>query len=363
MFFFKKEKDNLFFAVAVVLLSIISGVIGGIFIQNFFSGESASLAYIPQRVVWRSPAEDVKRLTVQVAPMIVKLYRRAPNIGALAADPKNSFFADDFAGLALAITADGWLITADRGLDYKNMSALAYDHGVYKIQKIFKDNYSKLVFLKTGAANLVPARFGDSRDLSSGDYLFFPDEDANLVITGLVSNYFYSDARAALIRSSDKLNRLLALKDKFSDDLAGAPVFNIRGEAIGIFADNNNKAIPLESITPVISSFLKNNKVSRPALGVYYANLSLLKNSPLWQKLGVTNGAMIFRGGEVPFAAGSAARAAGLREGDIIVKIEREALNAKRDLAEVISEYEIGTTVNLGIIRNSAEMTIPVTLK
>jgi type II secretory pathway component PulC len=92
-------------------------------------------------------------------------------------------------------------------------------------------------------------------------------------------------------------------------------------------------------------------------------NLSLLRNQTVWQKLKTTNGAYIWRSGDYPFTAKSLGRAAGLREGDIIVKIESEGLNARRDLAEIISEYGVGTKLNLGVLRDGKEMTIEVNLK
>jgi len=359
-----KDKNNLLAVLSIVFLAILAGAIGGIFIQNFFTSESGGLTYSLSRVIWRSPAEDLNRLRPQVAPMVVKLYRHIPIISESAGiNIKNSYFSDDLAGEALTITADGWLVTADPGTDFTGLRAVAYDRKSYKVEKYVRDNFSKLVFLKINAENLLPSRFGKSADLSGGDYLFLADDEDNLIPTSAANPYFYSETKNDLVRSSDRLNRFVVLKDNFRKNLMGAPIFNIRGEAVAIFADNNNLAIPLEVVNPILSSFLKNGAVVRPALGAYYVNLSLLRNQDVWQKLKTTNGAYLWRSGDYPFAAKSAGFSAGLREGDIIVKIESEALNARRDLAEIISEYEAGTKLNFGIIRDGKEMTVAVTLK
>jgi serine protease Do len=240
---------------------------------------------------------------------------------------------------------------------------VAYDKKGYKVEKFVRDGFSHLIFLKISAENLSSARLGESRGLSSGDYLFFSDDDDNLTATAILTPDYYSEAKNDVMRFSEKLNRQVLLKDGLKKNFIGAPIFNIRGEAVAIFSDNGNYGVPVEVVNPVLSSFLKSGKIIRPGLGVYYANISLLKNQPLWQRLKTSNGALVWRSGESPFAAKSVAKAAGLRENDVIVKIESDTLNTRRDLAEVISEYEIGTKLNLGIIRDGQEMSIPVILQ
>lgn len=360
--FVKSDSKTLFLTLAIVFLSLLAGGVGGIFIQNFVSSGGGGFSYALQRVVWRMPSEDIGRLSPQLIPSVVKLYRPAPSANT-GADIRNSYFSDDLAGAALVLTADGWLVTFNSGLDFTNLRALAYNREGYKIEKVVRDGFSHLVFLKIRAENLTPARLGDDRGLASGDYLFLPDDDDNLLATSLVTQYSYSENRGDLIRFSDVLNRRLALRDSFKKSLVGMPIFNISGEAVGIFSDNGNYGVPLEVIQPILSSFLKSGVITRPGLGVYYANLSLLKNQALWQNQKSPNGALIWRSGDSPFAPKSTGRTAGLLLGDIVIEVESDNLNARHDLAEMILEYEIGTTVNLTVIRNGQEIKVPVTLK
>jgi serine protease Do len=299
----------------------------------------------------------------QVIPSVVKLYRHAPAATELAANVGSSYFSEDLVGEALVVTADGWLLTYDANLNYGNLWAVAYDKKGYKVEKFVRDGFSHLIFLKIQAENLSSARLGESRSLSSGDYLFFPDDDDNLTSTAILTPDYYSEAKNDVVRSSEKLNRQVLLRDGFKKSFIGAPIFNIRGEAVAIFSDNGNYGIPVEVVNPILSSFLKNGKIIRPTLGVYYANISLLKNQPLCQKLKTSNGALVWRAGDTPFAAKSVAKSAGLRENDVIVKIESDTLNTRRDLAEVISEYEIGTKLNLGIMRDGQEIDLSVILQ
>jgi serine protease Do len=65
---------------------------------------------------------------------------------------------------------------------------------------------------------------------------------------------------------------------------------------------------------------------------------------------------------------GGAAQSAGLKVGDIVTSIDGNALEASQpsdaDLfATLIRQYKIGTTVSLGIVRESKELTVPVTLE
>jgi S1-C subfamily serine protease len=53
---------------------------------------------------------------------------------------------------------------------------------------------------------------------------------------------------------------------------------------------------------------------------------------------------------------------AGVRAGDIVVKIDGQQLDGDHPLDTVVSQYEPGATVTLEVLRGGRTLTIPVTL-
>jgi S1-C subfamily serine protease len=81
------------------------------------------------------------------------------------------------------------------------------------------------------------------------------------------------------------------------------------------------------------------------------------------EDLPVDYGALIGTGsGESAVIPGSPAEAAGLRDGDIIVALNGEALSEENDLATLILPYAPGETVTLRVLRDNSTTELEITL-
>ncbi|WP_116652844.1 Do family serine endopeptidase [Pelagibacterium sediminicola] len=175
---------------------------------------------------------------------------------------------------------------------------------------------------------------------------------------------------AGIVSASGRDIRVSAYDDFIQIDAAinrgnsGGPSFNLEGKVIGvntaIYSPSGGNvgiafAIPTSVVQDVIDQLIDNGAVTRGFLGVSLQDL----NDDLAEGLGLanTNGALVTEPIE-----GAPAGEAGVQSGDVIVTVDGQAVRTSRELSRLISQRSPGTSVELGIIRDSAELDIAVTL-
>ncbi len=114
-------------------------------------------------------------------------------------------------------------------------------------------------------------------------------------------------------------------------------------------------AVPSNIVNKVVEDLIKFGVVQRGWLGVSIGSV----NSELARQkdLTVNEGAYISA-----FAENSSAKAAGMKEGDVVVKIDQTPIHSSTALIEVIGRHRPGDKVNVVVNRSGKEITLPVTL-
>ena len=144
-------------------------------------------------------------------------------------------------------------------------------------------------------------------------------------------------------------------------------MINSRGEVIGINvamvsgAQNIGFAIPIDAAKKSIESVQSSGKIKVAFLGIRYTML----NAGLAEKysLSVEEGAFL-KGDGNNFAVepDSPADKAGLKEGDVLVKIDGQKINKDNTPVYVISQKSPGDKVTVKFLRKGEEMTTEVIL-
>ena len=142
---------------------------------------------------------------------------------------------------------------------------------------------------------------------------------------------------------------------------SGGPLINFQGEVIGIntaiipYAQGIGFAIPINSAKDVLHQLITYGKVRRPWLGISYLPVSPRVTSQFNLK---TNSGIYV----VSVIAGGPASRAGLKEGDVILKINHTEVTNSQQLKQAISQQKIGEKVKLTILRRKKVLLIVVTL-
>src|SRR5581483_9925682 len=170
--------------------------------------------------------------------------------------------------------------------------------------------------------------------------------------------------------SAENLTDLFQTDAAINEGNSGGPLVDLNGDVIGINtatagggAQSIGFAIPINDAKGLISSVLTSGKLQQPYLGVRYVSLTPDLASQF--NLKVSKGAYIVPStdGQPSVVDGSPAQKAGLKEKDIITKINNTAIDNKTGLTSALSQFKVGDKVTLTIIRGGKTMKVSVTLQ
>jgi serine protease Do len=214
-------------------------------------------------------------------------------------------------------------------------------------------------------ADLQTVTLGDSDRVRVGDYVLAIGNPLGLgqtVTMGIVS------AKNRVI--GEKLGDIdPRYEDFIQTDAAinqgnsGGPLFNFRGEVIGInaaiinpgIAMNVGFAIPINLARQIAEQIRKSGKVARGFLGVSGEDLTPERAAEM--RLPISSGALINAVGR-----GTPAAAAGLRPNDVVVECAGKAVDGYRRLVALISLMRPGEKAKLVLSRQGQRVETVVTL-
>lgn len=234
-----------------------------------------------------------------------------------------------------------------------------------------------IAFLKIKDAKgkeLKPVKIGDSSKIQVGDKVIAIGnalgQFQNTVTAGIISGYGRSVQAGESDGSSvETLQNLLQTDASINQGNSGGPLVNTSGEVIGVntavaggMAENIGFAIPSNDIQGLVKSVLEKGKVERPYLGIRY--IALTDDYAYQYNLGVKRGAYIAPGTRGrSILPNSPAEKAGLKEKDIITKINGTDVNEKNSLTSLIGRQSVGDEVKLTIVRDGKEQEVTVRLE
>lgn len=255
------------------------------------------------------------------------------------------------------ITSDGWLVTAISNYFSPSVgsSVVIFNQEIFPVQKVLFDSSVGIAFLKIEATNLPVVSFGDPLLLSSGDNLFTVFSKDSL----LVSSFYRSENFGVISRPAETAVRRLVLDQDVDNKQVGAAVANSSGEVVGVLVTGEKSLVsvlPFTVIRAEIFSLLKEGKISLFFLGANITNLQEVVGYPETKTRGYNYGELI-----EGVTIGGPAASAGLKRGDIILKVGNETLNGVF-LDELLANYHPGDTVVLTIDREGTKQEFEIIL-
>lgn len=277
-------------------------------------------------------------------------------------------------GSGFIVSSDGLIVTnkhvvSDTSADY---TVFTNDGKKYPAKVLARHPSLDIALVKISVSNLPTLELGDSSVIQLGQTAIAIGnalgEFRNTVsvgnISGLARTLTASDSGTG---ASETLNDVIQTSAAINPGNSGGPLLDLSGRVIGINtamvsgAQNIGFAIPINIAKKSIESVSSFGGIKIAYLGVRYTML----NTDVAQQYGVsqTSGALI-EGDSSSSAVepGSPAENAGLKEGDIIIKIGGQDVNSDNPLTSIISQKNPGDIVTLTIIRAGKEITVGVTL-
>lgn len=301
---------------------------------------------------------------------VVSLYRKA----AGTAVEDRLLTPDHLLGQAVALTADGWIVTTVEAIAGTKLADLTVWHeGIAApVQRGIVDTLSRTVFLKTRLTGLPSAAFARIQDIAPGAAVW-TEIDAEAFEPHTVVSVS-GRSQAADAASSEFASRRLRL-DASMKALPGTPVWDPNGSLVGLVSiqeegnvPQQGEIIPVTSIAASFTGILMSKsevpEISHAYLGVRTMDLAV-------SRIDGERGSLPFAGvlirdekktGKLGVVKDSPAAKARLKAGDVIVRVDRDILDGTADLGELLSEYKPGSTVTLRVLRDAQDLDIPVTL-
>lgn len=240
------------------------------------------------------------------------------------------------------------------------------------------DAVTDLAVIKISSDNVEEvATFGDSSALKVGEPAIaigspLGSQYANSVTSGIISsvNRPISDSTSGVNISAIQTDAAI------NPGNSGGPLVNIAGQVIGI---NSSKiaststessdisvegmgfAIPSNDVVKIIDQLQKDGKVTRPALGINMVDLSSVTSQQQEQILGVPSSV---KSGVVITNVMNAtpAEKAGLKQYDVITKVDGEEVTSATDLQSILYGKNVGDTITITYYRGDKESTAKVDL-
>ena len=226
----------------------------------------------------------------------------------------------------------------------------------------------------TKGKTLVPATIGDSSKVKVGDPVVAIGnalgQFQNTVTSGIISGYGRSvQASDSSGTSSENLDDLFQTDAAINEGNSGGPLVNLDGEVIGMNtaiasgSQNIGFAIPINDISGLIDSVKSSGKLERPYLGVVY--IPITSDIAKQYNLSVSDGAYIPKAsdlGQAAIISGGPADKAGIKEGDVITKIDGADINQTASITSLLDKHKVGDGITLTIVRGGKTITINVTL-
>ncbi|HEX9594957.1 MAG TPA: trypsin-like peptidase domain-containing protein [Candidatus Saccharimonadales bacterium] len=357
--------------VALGLAVLLTGFVGGALAVRLYDQNLHQNNTTGDQTIIDSESQAINDIVNKVGPSVVSIQTETIERGGFFS---SELYRKQGAGTGIIVDTNGLVLT-NRHVIPENVSQVNLvlsDGTIYEDVKVVdRDPLNDIAFLKiNNPENLVAAPLGDSSNMKVGDKVVaignalgeFSNTVTSGIISGLGRPIVAGDGTA-----SEQLQNLLQTNAAINPGNSGGPLVNLAGEVIGVNtavaggAENIGFAIPINDVKPVLVSVKDSGEIIRPYLGVRYVTLTpgIAKEAELEQ----TQGAYIIGSqGQTGVIAGSPADGAGLKEEDIITKVNGQVVNAQNPLSSRLGVYKPEEKVILTIARDGQEQTIEVTL-
>lgn len=290
-------------------------------------------------------------------------------------------------GSGVIIAPDGYIVTNNHVVEKADkISVTTNDHRTFQAKVIGTDPNTDLALIKIDADNLPIVKLGNSDDAKVGEWVLAVGNPFNLTSTvtagiisakgrniGIIGSEDQEDeqqnpfGRTSNVqpRTSKAIESFIQTDAAINPGNSGGALVNTRGELIGINSaiashtgsyEGYGFAIPINLAKKVLNDIQKYGAVKRGYVGIAFKELNPDVAADL--KIKTTNG--LYVSDLVP--NGGAAQA-GIKPGDVIVKVEGNPVYESSDLQERVGELKPGDKINLTVLRDGSEKNFTVTLK
>jgi hypothetical protein len=262
-------------------------------------------------------------------------------------------------GTGVMLNEKGWLVTTVDLKEDEKYVVLDKNNEIFPVEEFKSEKENKVNFLKISHPRPIIFNLGQASDLFPGARVLIFDKFKNLHLTEV------SNARARriyqtsdLVRSTDYFSDYLRLnRDVSILSFPNGLIFDQKGDLIGLVS--NESLVPAWHLGKIKHYLDQEENVQRAYLGIDYLNIEEAPGllNPYFQNL--TYGAIVY--GDP--SEGSPADLAGIKNADVIIKVDQIILGGEQELTYLVQDKLPGEEINLVVLRNEEEIEFNIFLE
>lgn len=281
-------------------------------------------------------------------------------VGIKSFDGKSS---DSYSwGSGIVVSSDGYILTNTHVIDEGERATVQlYDGTTCAAKLVAADSQSDVAILKIEKTGLTPAVFASSKNIRTGDAVcaignpLSPDYSLTMT-SGIIS------ATSREVSYNGAVMKLLQTDTSINEGNSGGPLFNDRGQVIGITnmkivssfsnIEGIGFAIPSDTLQSIVAALMNDGAVyGRSTIGITVGPIS----EDIADYYDIPVGLYV---SEV--LDNSDAQKQGIKKGDIIIKVNGKDAHSTSDIAEEKSKLDIGDTIDFTVWRSGSTFKVSV---
>jgi serine protease Do len=328
---------------------------------------------------------DFTAIAEQVTPAVVFIKSTTDNRGreqSQSYDPFRDFFGprsqqgpSQSSGSGVIINEAGYIVTNNHVVqDAEIVEVILNDNRTFKAEVVGTDPDTDLALIKINVSGLKYLPFVDSDQSRVGEWVLAVGNPFNLTSTvtaGIISAKGRSiniiEGNGGTAQGSTAIESFIQTDAAINPGNSGGALVNMNGGLLGINTaiasptgsySGYGFAVPSNIVSKIVEDLMKHGAVQRGWLGVSVisVNSELVRE----QSLEVNEGALISAFAE---NGKSSAKDAGIKEGDVVVKINESPIRSSAALIEQVGRHRPGDKLMITVNRKGKEITYPVILK
>ncbi len=386
----KKSNPSMTIAIAISVLSLLfacgSGAVAIIALNKSDSSVTTSTVssdgyYSGNTVEFEETS--IAAIAEKVTPAVVSIISTSgsSSYGNSWYDYLYGSGATQSAGTGMIVSSDGYVITNKHVISDADEIQIVTDAGdTYDdVTIVGEDPLNDVAYLKiNNVSDLPTVTLGDSKTMAVGQPVLAIGNALGAYQNSVTSGIISGTGRSVTASDSDGSNTE-TLTDMIQTDAAinpgnsGGPLVNANGDVIGIntavSSDSNGIgfAIPIASVKGMLKNITENNDDGRAYIGLSY--ITITSEVAKTYDLSVKQGAYVHiessssRRNSSAVLSGGPADKAGIKDGDILTKINGVEIGTAGSVVTLIGEYKVGDTIEVTLLRDGEEKTVKVTLE
>lgn len=265
-------------------------------------------------------------------------------------------------GSGVILSADGYIVTNNHVVqNAEELTVTLNDRREFKAKVIGTDPSTDLALVKIDASDLPYMPLGNSDNAKVGEWVVAIGNPFNLASTVTAGIVSAKGRDIHIVKDKAPIESFIQTDAVVNPGNSGGALVNLNGELLGINTAIASPtgvfagyafAIPSNLVAKVVEDLRQYGVVQRGYLGI------VIREQPPGKGQKLTAGVYVDS-----LVENSSAGAAGVKAGDVLIKIDGQAVNSAPELLEIVGKHRPGDRLNLTVLRQGSERDFNVTLK